>query len=432
MAASWSQLPKDLLELISGSLNSIDLLRFRSVCTSWRSSAPPRPRRLPGGGLAGFKILPNDGISQTSFGFYLSKRTVFLLRPTNPETHPTTDNGWLLKLEDGLPHTKRLLNPLSRNKLNSLPGNLPRVLDLYNFRVFELGQEYVLHHLQYKPNSSSFTDAGNLYMEKVVVVWVSGENEFLLLTIHVSGKLAMFKSGDRRWTIIEDMPSPYDDVIVYKGKFFAVDNTGRTMVVGVNSELGLAANPVFGGDKKYLVESEGELLLVDMYLSIDNVEGSSGDEAELLDQVVQYMSERTVRFKVFRLDMEGQRWIEVRSLGDRVLFLGDDSTFSASSSDLFCCRGNCIFFVDNFFYSRDGYGSGGDDGGLEDIEETGRDIAVFELESGYIGPLRNYPEYSKMFSPPGWVASTSSEPILYRYDTAHMTAVCIIAALAQK
>ncbi|EEF33970.1 conserved hypothetical protein [Ricinus communis] len=330
--AEWTNLPKDLLEQISKCFDtSIDILRFRSVCSSWRSSVSPKRRRLSGT----FRILPNDGISCTSFGFYLTRRTIFLIGV--PNSHNQTD-------PDGC-------------------------------------------------------DAGNLYMEKVVMIWLNYENEndFVLLTIHVSGKLAMFKSGDRRWTIIQDMPSPYDDVIVYKGNFYAVDNTGRTVIVRLNTELGLIANPVFGGDKKYLVESLGDLLLVDMYLSIDTAEGGLSFGEEFLEHLAQYMSERTVRFKVFKLDKEAQTWIEVKSLGDRVLFLGDDSTFSASVSDLSGCKGNCIFFVDNFFYSRDENlrANGGDDGVL-----AGRDIGVFDLETGCIGPLGNYPEYAKMFWPP--------------------------------
>ncbi|KAF2287950.1 hypothetical protein GH714_003427 [Hevea brasiliensis] len=399
--AEWTLLPKDLLEQISKCLDtSIDLLRFRSVCTSWRCSVSPKPRRLSGT----FRILPNDGISRTSFGFYLSRRTVFLIRL--PDSHnQAAPKGWLVKIEEDIPDRKRLLNPLSRYKLNSLPSNFPRVLNLLNLRICQLGQEYVLHHVNYKPNSSSFSDAGNLYMEKVVMIWLNCESDFMLLTIHVSGKLALFRSGDRRWTIIKDMPSPYDDVIVYKGNFYAVDNTGRTVVVGLNTELSLTANPVFGGDKKYLVESDGELLLVDMYLSIDTEEESLSFGEEYLEHLAQYMSERTVRFRVYKLDEEAKSWIEVKSLGDRVLFLGDDSTFSAPASDLSGCKGNCIFFVDNFFYSRDECPTGGDDGVL-----AGRDIGVFDLENGCIGPLGNYPELAKMFwPPPHWVTLASLE-----------------------
>lgn len=399
--AEWTHLPKDLLEQISKCLEtSIDLLRFRSICTSWRSAVSRKPRRLSGT----FRILPNDGISRTSLGFYLSRRTIFLIGLPNSHTQ-TDQDGWLVKIKEDVPDRKHLLNPLSRYQLNSLPNNFPRVLNLLNLRVCELGQEYVLHHVNYNSNSTPCTDAGNLYMEKVVMIWLNSESDFMLLTIHVSGKLAVFKSGDKKWTIIQDMPSPYDDVIVYKGKFYAVDNTGRTVVVGLSTELSLIANPVFGGDKKYLVESSGELLLVDMYLSIDTGEGSLSFGEEFLEHLAQYMSERTVRFKVFKLDEEVQSWIEVRSLGDRVLFLGDDSTFSASASDLSGCKGNCIFFVDNFFYSRDEYPTGGDDGVL-----AGRDIGVFDLESGCIGPLGNYPEHAKMFwPPPHWVTSVSME-----------------------
>ncbi|KAH8510457.1 hypothetical protein H0E87_008135 [Populus deltoides] len=277
--AEWTHLPKDLMELISKRLDtSTDLLRFRSVCNSWRSSIPPEPPCLSPNT---FKILPNDGISHTSFGFSLFKRTVFLVGL--PNSHNQTDTqGWLIKIE-------------------------------------------------------------------------------------------------------EDVP-------------------GRTVVVAMDTNLGLVGNPVFGGDKKYLVESRGDLLLVDMYLSIDSDEGLSIGH-DVVQDLVQYMSERTVWFKVFKLNEEGKCWIEVNDLEDRVLFLGDDLTFSASASELSGCKGNCIFFNDDFFYSR----GEGDDGSL-----FGRDIGVFELESGCIGPLRNFPDYSKMFwPPPDWVASTSLEVSLH-------------------
>ena len=60
-------------------------------------------------------------------------------------------------------------------------------------------------------------------MEKVVYICLGSENEtdgFALLTIHVSEKLAMFKSGNKNWCVIDDIPSvndmlsPYDDVVL--------------------------------------------------------------------------------------------------------------------------------------------------------------------------------------------------------------------------
>jgi hypothetical protein len=55
----------------------------------------------------------------------------------------------------------------------------------------------------------------------------------VLLTIYVSGKLAIFRSGDERWMIMPEMPpKPYTDVCVFNGRLIALDSTGRTVAVG--------------------------------------------------------------------------------------------------------------------------------------------------------------------------------------------------------
>lgn len=388
--AEWSQLPKELLQDIANRLESpFYLLRFRSVCSSWRLAVTT-------GSTSRFPYLPNDGISDNTWGFHLSKHGIYLLG--SPETEANPDR-WLVKIEENVPGRLRLLSPLSRSPIAPLPEDFPKVLDLSNRRVLDLGQEYVLHYVHFRPSSNALSDAGHLYMEKVVLMSLgsNGDGNFALLTIHVSGKLVMFRSGDKRWTVIHDMPSPYDDVILYQGSFYAVDCTGRAVLVGLSSTVTLVANSVFGGDKKFLIESCGELLMVDMYLSLVP-EPNLDDEADYYLNPYVFMGEKTVKFKVFKLDREGKKWDEVRNLGNRVLFLSDDCTFSASASDLYGCK-NCIFFTDNFFYT-----SGEDD----EVFKT-RAIGVYDLENGSIAPLTSYPEYSKLFwPPPDWLKSTTS------------------------
>ncbi|KAJ7968548.1 F-box protein SKIP23 [Quillaja saponaria] len=388
--ADWSQLPKELLDVIAKRLESpFYVLRFRSVCSSWRSSVTIKLRRLSGR----FPFLPNDGISETSWGFYLSKRSIFLIGA--PETQlGMNSEPWLVKIEEDSLGRVELLYPLSRFQIKPMPEEFPKVLDISALPIIELGHEYVLHYMNFRPFNSR-ADAGSLYMEKVVFMYLDFENDdFVLLTIHVSGKLAMFKSGDRRWNIIQEMPSPYDDVIVFKDKFYAVDNTGRAVVVGLSSNVCLVAEPVFGGDKKYLVESNGELLMVDMYLSFSSNQDFDDDFQEEIDGC---LCERTVRFTIFKLDGEGKKWIEVESLGDRVLFLADDCTFSSSASELSICKGNCIFFTDNFFFINN----------EENGVLNGR-IGVFDLDDSRITPLVDCPQYSKLFwPPPNWVALTT-------------------------
>ncbi|XVF00815.1 hypothetical protein REPUB_Repub04eG0034400 [Reevesia pubescens] len=134
--ADWTQLPKELLDLISKRLDtSFDVIRFRSVCSTWRSTvtSPKRHRLAPR-----FPVLPNEGGSMinNSFGFSLSKRTVFLIGSpkTNIQTDPST--SWVIKIED-LPNIRiQLLSPLSRSRLDSLPDYFPKALNLLDFRVF--------------------------------------------------------------------------------------------------------------------------------------------------------------------------------------------------------------------------------------------------------------------------------------------------------
>ncbi|KAK9286596.1 hypothetical protein L1049_014996 [Liquidambar formosana] len=208
-----------------------------------------------------------------------------------------------------------LLNPLSIYEFKSLPATFPKVLDLSKFRVSELGQEYVLQCTIFRPDPWGNTVESQT--EKVVICPdmcpSSGSSDgFVLLMILAPNDLVIYASRERKGAIIEDMPSP-DDVILFNGKFYAVDSTGRTVMVELSSNATLVADSVFGGSKKCLVESRGELLLVDMYKSLD--------PNELLDQLDD--------FKVFKLDEKGQKWVEVKSLGDRVLFLGSHSTSAA-------------------------------------------------------------------------------------------------------
>lgn len=385
--ANWSQLPPDLLDLIAKCFDtSVDLLRFRSICSAWRSSVKPKRRCLPNR----FPLLEENSVGNnilnSSFGFELSRRTVFLIRSpqSGDEAEPTL--SWLVKIDEDEPDRKRLLNPLKREHLK----NFDKVLDIGNLGILEIGHEYVLNYMNFG------NQAGSLYMEKVVLMYLDGGSDFVLLTIHVSGKLAMFTSKDKKWTILQQMPSPYDDVMLYKGKFYAVDHTGRTVFVDMGFGTTIVANPVFGGDKKYLVECKGGLLLVDMYLSIDTTVDSNFFDDFLEQQLSCCMSERTVMFKVFKLDEERKTWIEVNNLSDQVLFLGEDCAFSVSAYDLQMHRGNCIIFVDNFF-SLSG-------------QEHDQDIGVFDLESGCIKPLNNYPDFSKLFwPPPNWIMSRMEE-----------------------
>lgn len=420
--AEWSQLPRELIELIAKRLNSeIDFLRFRSVCSAWRSSVSEIPyNAYP----SRFPVIPNDGVTDTSWGFKLSKRPIYLV--ASPKLHSQTapSGGWIIELDRELPNRVRLLNPLSRAQLTPFPSDFPQVLDISRYRIHELGFEYTLQYIKYRPLATSICDPRNLYMEKVAFCLEKGNTGFVLLTIHISGKLVVYRSGDSKWTVINDSTAPYDDVIAIGGRFYAVDGSGRAVVLNLDSESGpelnAVAHSVFGGDKKYLVESDGDLLMIDKYLEYDG-------EFEFYEEFDSFISESTLKFKVYRLDEDEEKWVELASLGNRIVFLGDNCAFSASVSELnSVCKGNCLVFSDHFCNQADD--------GVPKI----RGIGVFDLENGSICPISSYTGYSELFwPPPDWFCSDSPIEVscfscyLVLLFSLHLWVVCISLALCQ-
>ncbi|GAU12648.1 hypothetical protein TSUD_121400 [Trifolium subterraneum] len=376
VAADWSQLPEDLLRLISEKLNSeFYQLRFRSVCSSWRSSIP-KIHYLHLNNLPSKFPIPSNYNDNISFPF--SKRTLFLITP--PPNHQTL-NPWLIKIgPDSQNNRIHLWHPLSRD--TKFPFRFPHVIDFNQLSLLNLGQEFVIGDF---PSQSSPLSHTSIYMEKVVVfdsdTWHNGKNRYALLTIDVSGKLAIFRCGDERWTIIPEMPSPFDDVCVFKGQPIAVDSVGRAFIVGPDFRLEMVAEGILGGDMKFLVESDGELLLVDKYLScVENfmLEGDGEGMYEI-------GAERAVKLNVFRLDEKEKKWVVVRNLGDRVLFLGEDCAFSASCIG----NGNCVIFMEDV---------------CRNFHHTELRLSVFHLDQRRISPLSEFPCYSKLFwPPPDWV-----------------------------
>lgn len=74
--------------------------------------------------------------------------------------------------------------------------------------------------------------------------------------------------------------------------------------------------------------------------------------------------------------------MKVRNLKDRVLFWGDDSTFSVSASDLGLRNGNCVIFSNDLCVHY----------------ITRVSVSVFCLDKRQILP--NFPCNSKLFWPP--------------------------------
>lgn len=231
--------------------------------------------------------------------------------------------------------------------------------------MFDLGQELYIH------DTDSLQNNRYIHLEKVVVVATcQGRQSLAFLTDIDSagvpfGVPMVLGCGANGWTRIPTMStSLLGDMCIFKGRPCVADNNGHTVMIGPDSSVHLLANAVFGGYVKFLVKSEHELLLVDIY----GIDASDDD----------------LSIDVFRLDEKEKKWVKLANLGDRVLFLGESCSFSAFASDLGFDNGNFVIYCN---------------GNVWECE-----LSVFHLEQGRVSLLSDYPDYFKLFwPPPEWI-----------------------------
>ena len=367
----WSALPMELLPLIGKTVQArIDVVRFRGVCASWRSSIPPL-RGISSPLLLPFPYTTNSAGSQS----FLSQSTIYRLEPPddNPNLSTCSSKSWLVKVEEFEPGRVRLLNPLSSLHIRFLPDSFPKVINLLDFRVVEVGKAYKLQL------SSGMNIAG---VNKLVLfpnsAWTSCVEDKLIFGLFHEGKLGYVKYGDENWTFVDDHNFYYDDITVYKGQSYVVDRLGTVSWIDSSMKLIQFSPPLCGlGNKKHLVESCGELYVVDRFF----------DRERRFDQDLRRyrLCPKTVNIEVHKLDQEWGRWAMVKNLGDQVFFLGKDSSFSVSATEFSGCKGNCVYFTDE------------------------NDIGVFYFENQKTGKIVDFQDRCHLFwPPPSWLSSKSS------------------------
>lgn len=390
MSVDWTQFPKELVDIISKKLTIYgDYLRFQAVCRTWRSSVPSIPTHLPPQ-LPWLMLPKSQSRLQPRRAFFdLSNHKVHILNLSEAASRKRScgsSHGWLVLLDE-TPEVI-LLNPLSRAKLFLPPlSSFPNVIA---FNYSHIGREYLLLLLssgdRYTRNLRQMRD---YFIKKVVLSSSPGMDTgfFALAILNQTGDLAYCRNGDNCWRLIEGLLSYCEDVIFFKGSFYAVDKYGTIMVCdlrGYTPKISIVETPrQLGGDMQYLVGLGDELLLVTRYLDLElDFEPSR-----------QNLIFRTNRFEVFRLDASGLQWERILNLGDNMIFVGENSSLSFSASDFPGCTGNCVYYTDDYSYTNDGVF----------IEP---DLGIYRLSDGSIEPLPCYPAnsfYGLQWPPPIWI-----------------------------
>ncbi|KAH7852498.1 hypothetical protein Vadar_025557 [Vaccinium darrowii] len=443
----WYRLPADILQSIakrlnykanaassSSSPNRINALGLlRSVCKSWRSSIEKPsssslllPLTLP------FPIVPNPYLNPNSCRGYfsLTQSTIyFLLQPLPPSSsssllHGTTTNTggccWLLRVQEPPSQNNNRckiyhpLNPLSKLGAERVPkAAFPESLNLLDVGIVEIGKAHCLKFVdgrkkkqvekkdcpKFRPRTmeevqAEYQETYSTYIKKVAVSPV----DFGIIAIN-SGRLCFFKlGGDQKWILIDSSNDRYHDIVYRKGKYYAVDYRGRTVVIDgadLKKKVKVTASPLPGlGACQFtrLVESGDDLFLVDRYLDPGH-ESVTSIGAVTMGMVTEERHPGMPNyFNVYKLDEENKQWQLVDDLNHQVFFLGDDYLFSVSAQDFPGLKGNCIYFSDCMFRARN-----------EKEANIGKSCVltgVYNLKDRRCGPLAMFPDHWPIFSPP--------------------------------
>ncbi|XP_030535879.1 putative F-box protein At5g60060 [Rhodamnia argentea] len=316
----WSDLPPELLSMIGTRLHTrMDVLRFRSVCSSVRSSIPLPHRsslRFP------FRITCLPGTA-----LFLRKRTVYTLE--TPDGAASCRMRWLLKLEESELGNMPILSLFSQQRLIvSLPCKFPLVLDSLQFRMVEICSECTL-------------ECRGMQRELVHpdCAWTN-QDQCLVYFIDGGGQLWYWKYEDENRS---HLGCGYGDIVVYQGKVYqgkvyVVDKSGSVSQVDSSFRLQSFSLPINHGcgchcrHWKHLVVSSGDLYAVDI--------------CSRLGEIM-----RTPDFRVYRLDQQCGRWEEVRSLGNSAFFLCNLCSFAVSAREVHWCKGDCIYYAGRSFSS---------------------------------------------------------------------------------
>ena len=400
----WFELPADLIQIIEDCLLLyVDKVRIRAICMGWNSHLPKIPNQTEMQFPLLLQALDNNKDASHALFNPIKKKLYLLNLPeAQGKLFKRSSHGWVVTI--GEKHSSKptemcLINPLTRVQIKLPSRN--KFTDVRKYRADKVDQEYCV--FIYGEGGELFNfyshDIINfVYTDKVVLSSAPSSDNCLLVAIYgPSRRLACCKLKDKRWRPLlknnsEGIPgTQIVDIIFHNGKLHALNQTGQVLVF---ENIGLGLSPKvteiarmlpFRQEAlwKYLVvSSDGGLIMVARYFHF--IETNSMDTIP-----------RTYWFKAFKLDSTNLSWVEVKNIGDDILFVGLNSSFSISSRHFPEYKRNHVYFTDSSL-SFDTF--------VYNNREESSDTGVFNLEDGTLQSLPGFENHPKfVWPPPLWV-----------------------------
>ncbi|XBH75431.1 hypothetical protein VPH35_102190 [Triticum aestivum] len=315
-AVDWSNLPDDLLGMVTVRVASpLGRVRFTAVCRSWRAAASqhPTPPALP---LLLLSPVDRGTVTEKRL-IYCPEESVVLQVPIpsklrNMQFIGSYDGGWIAAIG-------RSSSDYDGGWMGAVDGSaMFLIVNLFS------GVEVPLSQKQRNFRLSDHNEQDFIW--KIIFSEVPTSGSCILVAMTAGCKIALCKIGcpDGGWTIQGCDMEPVGDIIFCRQELYGLGHSKTlcTFDIGVNEDgapIVTAAYPMdvrrggdpmymswFLDDASYICELNGKLAVAVMSRWLRNCKPF---------------------FKVFQVtnvddDAHKYEWEEVRSLGDRALFLG--------------------------------------------------------------------------------------------------------------
>ncbi|KAG7567516.1 F-box-like domain superfamily [Arabidopsis thaliana x Arabidopsis arenosa] len=317
----WSQLPEELLHLISKNLENycFDVVHARSVCTSWRSAFPfPSTLLRTSYGLPDLSLYPSKSKDLCT----LEKVPLFLFRVLTPDVADVLSPFEYFFLggidQDESDDHMELPSPLQCSVKVKITGTEQTLMNILDCQILSLGH-------QYRMIGEDFTRVAILPLDK------EGKRGEFVVILNYSYTLLVLTSAEMRWKPLKNvLGTTCNNLVTFRGRFYATFTSMKTVVIDPYS-------------------LEVTLLLPSPENPVHYLVPSGNDELFLVESTFPKVDISQLTYRVSRLDEKAGTWVRVNNLGDRVLFVGNFGNCSCSAKELpHGCglSGNSILFTD--------------------------------------------------------------------------------------